>query len=78
MAAHESVAAGGSTNDMAAPETISKAVVQSNVLNSAAVATQGSLNSAAEHINSVHVNNVKIRPVFVILEKAVVREVASV
>ena len=63
---------------MAAPEIISKAVVQSNVLNSAAVATQGSPNSAAEHINSVHINNVKIRPVFVILEKAVVREVASV
>ena len=43
---------------MAAPEIISKAVVQSNVLNSAAVATQGSPNSAAEHINSVHINNV--------------------
>ena len=33
-------------------------MVQSNVLNSAAVATQGSPNSAAEHINSVHINNV--------------------
>ena len=43
-AAHESVAAGGSTNDMAAPEMISKAVVQSNILNSAAVAIQGSPN----------------------------------
>ena len=53
-------------------------MVQSNVLNSAAVATQGSVNSVAEHINSVHINNVKIRPVFVILGKAVVREVASV
>ena len=53
-------------------------MVQSNVLNSAAVAIQGSVNSVAEHINSVHVNNVKIRPVLVILEKAVLREVSSV
>ena len=53
-------------------------MVQSNVLNSAAVVIQGWVNSVAEHINSVHVNNVKIRPVLVILEKAVVRVVASV
>ena len=51
-------------------------MVQSNVPNPAAVAMQGSVNSVAEHMNSVHVNNVKIRPVLVILEKAVVREVA--
>ena len=51
-------------------------MVQSNVLNSAAAAIEGWVNSVAEHINSVHVNNVKIRPVLVILEKAVVREVA--
>ena len=53
-------------------------MVQSNVLNSAAVVTQGSVNSVAEHINSVPVNNVKIGPVLVILEKAVLREVSSV
>ena len=53
-------------------------MVQSNVPNPAAVAMQGSVNSVAEHMNSVHVNNVKIRPVLVILEKAVVRVVASV
>ena len=53
-------------------------MVQSNVPNPAAVARQGSVNSVAEHINSVHINNVKIRPVFVILGKAVVMEVASV
>ena len=58
MAAHESVAAGGSTNDMAAPEMISKAVVQSNVLNSAAVATQGSPNSAAEPARELCVSTV--------------------
>ena len=53
-------------------------MVQSNVPNPAAVARQGSVNSVAEHINCVPVNNVKIGPVLVILEKAVVRVVASV
>ena len=56
--AHESIAARGSTNDMAAPEMISKAVVQSNVLNSAAVATQGSPNSAAEPARELCVSTV--------------------
>ena len=58
LAAHGSVAAGGSTNDMAAPEMISKAVVQSNVLNSAAVVTQGSPNSAAEPARELCVSTV--------------------
>ena len=53
-------------------------MVKSNWLNSSGVAIQGWVNPVAEHINSVSVNNVKIRPVLVILEKAVLREVSSV
>ena len=41
LVADESVGAGSSTNDMVVPEMISKALFQSNVLNSAAVATHG-------------------------------------
>ena len=50
LVADESVGAGSSTNDMVVPEMISKALFQSNVLNSTGVATQGTHNSAVESI----------------------------
>ena len=60
LVADESVGAGSSTNDMVVPEMISKALFQSNVLNSAGVATQGTHNSAVESIRELGVSTMAV------------------